>query len=157
MYAVFRVTEFLPPRRSVLAYGVNSTDAQVSYIAANCNASVIEECASIRVASASLALRNEVTRDIMRMIETATRRQAPGDLIKALTDLRDIDPPKADDLIEVRKLALALMMQYGIMLPKIEAMNANLQVYLLSDLGNVHLINEFTKPNIEKSILELIK
>lgn len=50
-----------------------------------------------------------------------------------------------------------LMMQYGIMLPKIEAMNANLQVYLLSDLGNVHLINEFTKPNIEKSILELIK
>lgn len=114
MYAVFRVKELAPPNRMVLAYGKNDPDTHVGYFKSGCSARIIEHCASIRVASASLALRNEVSRELGHMISAAARKGASADTISLLAELRDADPADAQDLIAVRETARGFLKSVGV-------------------------------------------
>lgn len=113
-YAVFRLKEWEPPHRTTLTYGRDDTDAAVGFISMQCNSTIVERCATIKVASASMALRNAVNREISTMIAVAVRRQAPHELVALLNDLRDADPPSASDLVEVHRSALGFLKTYGI-------------------------------------------
>lgn len=114
MYAVFRIREMKPPQRSVLAYGKDDPDTHMGYILSGHSAQVVERCASIRVASSSLALRNEVSREIGGMIAAAARKGASPDLVAQLVGLRDADPSDACDLLEVRNAARGFLSSVGI-------------------------------------------
>lgn len=113
MYAVYRVRERLPPYRSALSYGLDNT---MTYIepAENTETRLVEVCPSIRVASASVALRNAVAREITAMIDAAVKRSAPAELIAALTGMRDADPKDPRDLVEVVKTARGFLKSHGI-------------------------------------------
>lgn len=114
MYAVFRISEMAPPQRSVLTYGKDNPDTHMGYILSGHSAKVVEQCGSIRVASSSLALRNEVSREIGGMIAAAARKGAPPDVIAQLVGLRDADPLNPCDLLEVRNCARGLLASVGI-------------------------------------------
>lgn len=114
MYAVFRITEPSEANRSRLEYGLDDNVLHFHCEQQGLKSETIEKCPSLRVASASVALRNAVSREIGAMITAAVRQEASGDLIKTLTDLRNADPPNPEDLTEVYRICQALLERYGV-------------------------------------------
>lgn len=113
-YAVFRLTEWGPPHRTTLAYGRDDTSAHVGFLSLSCNWAVVEKCPTIRVASASVGLRNAVQKELASMIAVAVRRGAPPDLIEALNNLQKTDPSSALDMGGMYASAKVLLSHYGI-------------------------------------------
>ncbi len=113
-YAVFRLTEWGPPHRTTLAYGLDNNETHIGFLSQLCAAAVVEKCPTIRVASASVALRNAVQKEIASMIAVAVRRDAPPDLIEALNNLQKTDPSSALDMVDLYGSAKLLLSHYKI-------------------------------------------